>query len=58
MRRQNDKFGNGIHAIWCITRGGQTVIQSIRFSKGKFTPTQARAWLKSHGFKTGVEAAG
>jgi hypothetical protein len=56
MRRQNDKFGPGIHAIWSIV-GGKTKLQSIRFDASKFTVAQAKAWLKEHNRKTGVEPA-
>lgn len=28
--------------------GGPTKVQSIRFPKDKFTPKQAKAWLKDH----------
>jgi hypothetical protein len=52
IRRQNDKFGKGIHAIWGIQGGGKPVeLQAIRFSKDKFTPKEARAWLKDHEYK-------
>ncbi len=32
--------------------GGRTNIQSILFSKKKYTPTTARTWLKAHGYKS------
>ena len=49
IRRQNNKFGQGIHAIWGIQAGGKPIeLQAIRFSKEKFTAVQARAWLKEH----------
>jgi len=51
IRRENDKFGAGIDAIWGIKKSGGeevTELQSIRFSKSKFTAAQARAWLKEH----------
>jgi hypothetical protein len=52
IRRQNDKFGKGIHAIWGVQGGGKPVeLQAIRFSKDKFTTKEARAWLKNHDYK-------
>ena len=49
IRRQNDKFGAGIHAIWGIQAGSKPVeLQAIRFSSDKFTAAEARAWLKAH----------
>jgi len=51
FRRENDKFGTGIHAIWGIKdEGGKEVVelQAIRFDASKFTEAQARAWLKDH----------
>lgn len=32
-------------------RGGTTKVQTILFSKKKWTPRSARKWLKAHGFK-------
>ena len=52
IRRQNDKFGKGIHAIWGVQAGSKPVeLQAIRFAKSKFTAAEARAWLKSHDYK-------
>lgn len=52
VRRQNDKFGKGIHAVWGVQSGGKPVeLQAIRFSKSKFTVAEARAWLKDHKYK-------
>lgn len=50
FRRQNDKFGKGIHAIWGIIKGPprKSELQSIRFNKNKFTVAQAKEWLKGH----------
>ena len=57
FRRQNDKFGAGLHAIWGITDAGKTELQSIRASASKFTVEEFRKWLKDHDFKTNIEAA-
>jgi len=52
IRRQNDKFGKGIHAIWGVQGGGKPVeLQAIRLTKSKFTAAEARAWIKDHKYK-------
>ncbi len=56
LRRKNNDLGSGIHVIWGI-KGGKTKEQSIRFDASKFTPAQARKWLKEHNFKTVLEVA-
>jgi len=56
IRRENDKFGEGIHAIWGITKNGgeeKTELQSLRFDKKKFSPDEAKKWLKEHDYPTG-----
>ena len=58
IRRQNDKFGSGIDAIFGVTKDGKTELQAIRFDKSKFTPEQAKKWLEDHDYKiTGFEPA-
>ncbi len=47
IRRQNDKFGPGISVIWGV-KNGMVLVQSIRFAADKFTPEQAKTWLKNH----------
>lgn len=52
--RDNDKFGNGIDAIYGIrVRDGKRVseLQAIRFDKKKFTVAQAKKWLSDHDHK-------
>ena len=52
IRRQNDKFGKGIHAIWGVQGGGKPAeLQAIRLAKSKFTAAEARAWIKDHKYK-------
>jgi hypothetical protein len=53
FRRENDKFGSGIHAIWGIIKGPprKVELQAIRFDASKFTVAEARAWLKEHDHK-------
>lgn len=48
MRRQNDKMGPGIHAIFGILPDGKTELQALRFDAGKFNVAQVQAWLKKH----------
>jgi hypothetical protein len=49
IRRENDKFGSGIHALWGVQGGGKPVeLQAIRFDKTKFTAAEARKWCKDH----------
>jgi len=49
FRRENDKFGPGIDAVWGITQDGQAELQAIRFDAERFTPAEAKAWLTEHG---------
>ena len=51
VRRQNNKFGDGVHAIWGVTADGKMVLQSIHFDKDKFTPEEAKKWLEDHDYK-------
>jgi hypothetical protein len=51
IRRNNNKFGKGIHAIWGIKKGYPVELQAIRFSKDKFTPAEAKKWAKDHDYK-------
>jgi hypothetical protein len=64
FRRQNDKFGEGIHAIFGITSDETVELQAIRFDKSKFTTAEARKWCADHDHKckpfeaaTGEEAS-
>jgi hypothetical protein len=51
FRRENDKFGPGIHAVWGITADGKAELQAIRFDAAKFSVAEAKAWLKEHDHK-------
>lgn len=51
MRRQNNKFGAGIHVIFGILPEGGSEVQAIRFDSDKFTPEEAKEWLSSHDYK-------
>jgi len=57
MRRQNNKFGPGIHAIFGIPEKGAIELQAIRFDRSKYTPKQAQKWLKEHDYKAMLEEA-
>jgi len=50
FKRQNNKFGRGIHAIFGI-RGDKAELCAIRFSGSTFSVAQAKAWLKEHEYK-------
>ncbi|KKL50665.1 hypothetical protein LCGC14_2303230, partial [marine sediment metagenome] len=51
FRRENDKLGSGVHAIWGVRKDNDVVeIQAIRFSRTRFTAAQARKWLKDHDY--------
>jgi len=53
FRRQNDKFGKGIHAIFGIKKSPprKSELQAIRFDAKKFTVKEAKDWLKKHNHK-------
>lgn len=52
FRRENDKFGEGIHAIFGKLKGEDTMtLQAIRFDAGKFTADEARKWLEEHDYQ-------
>jgi len=56
FRRVNDAFGKGIHAIYGRRKTDKKwELQTIRFNKEKFTPEQAKEWLKKHDYKTNIE---
>ena len=57
IRRQNDKFGSGIHVLFGVLPNDKTEVQSIRFDASKFTPEQARAWLEEHNYQQSLEEA-
>jgi len=54
FRRQNNKFGKGIHVIYGIKKKDDkwvSEVQSIRFDADKFTVKEAKKWLKDHNWK-------
>ena len=50
FRRKNDQGGDGIDFIYGILPKGGTELQAIRFDKKRYTPEQAKTWLKKHDF--------
>lgn len=48
MKRVNDKFGKGIDVIFGFNDKNKSEVQAIRFDKKKFTPEEAKEWLKDH----------
>lgn len=54
FRRGKPKgFPKGVSVIFGIRQDGKSEIQSIRFARSIWTPKRAKAWLKSHNFKSG-----
>ena len=53
FRRENDRFGKGIHVIWGIKLKPKRIveIQAIRFDSKKFSVAEAKKWLEDHGYK-------
>lgn len=52
FRRENDKFGAGIHAVFGKLKGEDAMtLQAIRFDAGRFTAEEARKWLEEHDYK-------
>lgn len=51
IRRKNDEFGKGIHVYFGVLSDGKTEVQSIHFDADKFTPSEARKWLKDNDYK-------
>ena len=51
--RENDEFGDGIHAIYGIQTKPErkSVLQAIRFDSEKFTVAKAKKWAKDHSHK-------
>ena len=49
IRRVNDEGGPGIDFIYGI-KSGKSEIQAIRFDAKRYTPAEARQWLKDHDF--------
>lgn len=50
MRRESNKFGQGIDVIFGITEEGKAEVQAIRFNKKKFSSEEVHAWLKKHNY--------
>ncbi len=54
FRRDSGKMGAGVDVIWGVTEDGKVEVQAIRFDAGRFSPEQAREWLKEHNY-TAIE---
>lgn len=50
FRRMNDELGDGIHIVLGL-KEGQSEIQSIRFSKSKYSADEARKWLADNDYE-------
>jgi len=51
-------YPDGIDAIIGYREDGTTGLQSLRFDKKKWTPAEAKKWLKDHDLKADLEEAG
>jgi len=51
FRREDDKFGVGIDAIWGITADGKVELQALRFDAKRYTLDEVRKWLKEHDYE-------
>ncbi len=51
FRRENDKFGDGIDAIWGITDDGEVELQALRFDAKRYSLDDVQEWLKRHDYK-------
>lgn len=51
-RFAREEISAGISAILGITKDGKSEIQSYRFDRWKFSPAEARTWLKDNGIET------
>ena len=56
FRRSTQGYPAGVSVVYGISNGKST-IQSVRFDSSKWTTDRARAWLKDHKMRTGIEAA-
>jgi hypothetical protein len=54
VRQKKDEFGEGINVLYGIKGQGEdrvSEVQAVRFARDKFTPKQAREWLKEHDYQ-------
>lgn len=49
VRRENDKFGDGIDAVWGI-KDDKAELSSIRFDADKYTADEAKDWCNDHDY--------
>jgi len=49
-RLRTQRFGKGIKAVIGF-KNSKSHVQSIIFKRDKYNITQARAWLRKHGYK-------
>jgi hypothetical protein len=53
IHRQNNKFGDGIDAIFGVLPDGNTEVQALRFKVDKFKDREdVKNWLKEHDYET------
>lgn len=57
FRRQHPKgFPKGVDVIFGI-KDGKSEVQTLRFARSMWSVSDAKKWLKEHGFKTTIEEA-
>ncbi len=50
FRRDDDRFDDGVDAVFGMTAKGKAVLQSIRMDKSLFTAEEAEEWLEDHDY--------
>lgn len=57
MRLRRKKLTKGVDAVIGFDKSGTSEIQSLRFDAEQFSTSEAKQWLKDHGFSTSLEEA-
>lgn len=52
-----DSWPDGVDGVYCMTDDGGWRLVSVRFDAARWTPTQARQWLRRRGLRDAVEPA-
>jgi hypothetical protein len=57
FRTHKHRFGTGVHVVWGVKpkskagpRGGVVYVHRLMFDRKRFSPRQAKQWLKAHGY--------
>ncbi len=57
IRRENDKFGDGVSVLWGVRDDGKLDLQALRFDREKFGAKEVEKWLSEHGYRGTIEAS-